>query len=88
MTPATLYHLPDWPAIREACARGEYQRAYGAAGLCPGKDGPGLAAWRAAAEYIEECKARHVAAQVAAWRARHADLLAAVGAAGEKKEPQ
>lgn len=70
MTPATLYHLPDWPAIREACARGEYQRAYGAAGLCPGKDRPGLAAWQAAADYIEAEKAAALAALTARWRER------------------
>lgn len=64
--------LPDWPAVRAACALGAFQRAYGAAGPCPGKDGnaAALAAWRAAAEYIEAEKARDLAELTAAWRAQ------------------
>lgn len=71
MTPATVIRLPDWPAVRAACARGEYQRAYAAAGLCPGKDGnpAALAAWQRAADYIEAEKARDLADLAAAWRA-------------------
>lgn len=68
--PATITRLPDWPALRAACAAERWQAAYGAAGLCPGKDGPGLAAWQAAADYIEAEKAAALAALTARWRER------------------
>jgi hypothetical protein len=64
---AAIIRLPDWPAIRAACARGAWQSAYGALPPCQGK---GDAAWAAAADYIEAEKARALAAFVAEWRAR------------------
>lgn len=70
MSPARITYLPDWPAIRERCARGEWQGALSAAGPCPGKDGAGYAAWRAAYDYIETEKAARLAALTAAWRER------------------
>lgn len=73
MSPAAIHHLPDWPAIRTACEAGRWQAAYGAAGPCPGKDGAGLAAWSAAAAYIEAEKAAALAALTAAWRERRAE---------------
>lgn len=59
--------LPDWPAIRAACATEAWQRAYSAAGPCGSKDDLG---WRQAAAYIEARKATALDALVAAWRAQ------------------
>lgn len=60
--------LPDWPAIRAACAREQWQKAYNAAGCCGGTDDLG---WRQAAAYIEARKAEALAALVAAWKETH-----------------
>jgi hypothetical protein len=60
--------LPDWPAIKAACAAEMWQRAYSAAGPCAGKDD---IAWRQAAAHIEARKGEALAALVAAWKETH-----------------
>jgi hypothetical protein len=60
--------LPDWPAIRAACALGNYQRAYNLAGPCGGPDD---VTWRQVAAYIEARKAEALAALTAAWKEQH-----------------
>lgn len=59
---------PNWPALRDACAREAWQRAYAAAGPCPGPEDAELAAWHAAAACIEAAKAAALLALVAHWR--------------------
>jgi hypothetical protein len=65
---AIAIHLPDWPAIRAACAVEAWQKAYGLAGPCGGPDD---VTWRQVAAYIEARKAEALAALMAAWKEQH-----------------
>ncbi len=55
----------DMDEVRRRCDLGFWQAAYGAAGLCRGKDD---ATWKQAADYIEQRKAEVLRALIEQWR--------------------